>query len=139
MTFIRRHFWYILLGVVGLGIVYLLSAFLEPFKEGINPFVFVLKIFAKLAYVGAAVMCTHFVIKKFFPTINEYCSTCAGQVRSHFMDDWDEHFQAIKKRRAALATDPQVEVPELNPKIGIAIGVHVGVFIGITVLLALAF
>lgn len=146
ITFLKRHFWYLLIGVFGLAVAFgLYSLFGSTFQIGLNPIEFLIKVFAKLVYVGAAVMVTHFVIKKFFTTIYEYCRTDAQQKRSHFMEDWDEHFCAVKKKReqeqsgVRQPNDAVIEVPPLSPKIWIAIAVHVGIFIGICFLLALAF
>lgn len=121
--FFRRFRWPITLAVVGLFIAVMCSTYLEAFKEGFNPYVFVMKLFAKSAYVGTAIMFTHFVVKKWFPTVQRYCETHGDSSQSLFQADWAKHREGTM----------------LNPKIGLAIQVHLLVFLGICVLLALAF
>lgn len=125
MTFVRRHFIYIVIAVFGMAVAYgLYAVFGNMFQIGLNPFEFLIKVFAKLVYLGASVMATHFVVKYFFTTIYWYCKTDGNEHSSEFMRDW-----------TAYGTG---EV-NLSHKMYIAVGTHVGVFIGICVLMALAF
>jgi hypothetical protein len=121
ISFLRRFRWPIALGVLGFTFAVLLGAYLEPFKEGFNPYAMIMKGFAKCIYLMAAIMMTHFVVKKWFPTVYRYCQTNADEDQSCFQNDWSRTNGT------------------LNPKVNVAINVHIGVFIGVCVLLALAF
>lgn len=118
-NFIRRNHAPILLIIFGLFLVFGLSHFFEAFKLGIGP-EFILKAFGKIFYLGVAFGASHYIIRKFFPTIDAFCS------RPSIKDSVSEFALVFKDH-------PR------DPRIWHCIFAHAAVFIGVCLLLALAF
>lgn len=119
---VRRNHAAILLVVGGFSLVQLLGSSLEPFKLGINPYEFALKALGKVFYLGVALAATQYLVKKFFPTIDKFCSRpTSGGGPSEFT----ARFESFSKNH--------------DPRLWLSVFVHCAVFVGVCLVLALAF
>jgi hypothetical protein len=122
MTFIRRHLRPFIFCILSLLLTYVASVAFGHYQIGIGP-EFIVKAFAKLFYLGVAMIFTHVIVKYIFPTI--YCDTnsSGGTETSVFRAMWRGDFK-----------DPNVDI-----RLKLCVYTHIGVFIGVCLLLALAF
>lgn len=119
LNFLRRNHTAFYLIVLGLALCFGLSHYFEIFKLGIGP-EFILKACGKLFYLGVAFGASLYIVRKFFPTIDAFCSRPSfGATISEFTRVW--------------RTDPK------DPRIWHSIFAHGTVFLGVCLLLALAF
>lgn len=125
ITFIRRHTVATLLCVVSLILTFAASWLFGGFQIGLGP-EFIVKAFAKLFYLGFALVCMHMIIKYMFPTIYSYCNTEGDTEMSEFQRAWRNYKIGIDN-------------PELDKRVPVAVQTHLGVFIAVCLLLALAF
>lgn len=119
LNFIRRNHTAFYLIIFGLALCFGLSQFFEVFKLGIGP-EFILKAFGKIFYLGVAFGASLYIVRKFFPTIDAFCSRPT-------IDATASEFTHVFK------TNPS------DPRLWHAVFAHAAVFIGVCLLLALAF
>lgn len=124
MTFIKRHTRAVVFCLISLMLTFIASVAFGNYQIGIGP-EFIVKAFAKLFYLGVAMIFTHVIVKYVFPTVYNSTNTEAGEKTSHFQQWWH-----------SIGPDA---CETCDPRLTLCIHTHIGVFIGVCLLLALAF
>ena len=119
LYFLRRNHAAILITIAGFLAVFAPSHFFESFQLGLGP-EFLMKACGKLFYLGLALASSQYIVKKFFPTVDSFCSRPS-------LDAKESEFTTSFKERPR------------DPRLWPAVFVHAAVFLGVCLLFALAF